>query len=54
MRLLTAVLDGKKIAYTDETEFIVQTGKGKGSYTANYICKNLGSAPVLARFIPTN
>lgn len=25
-------LDGKRIAYTDQTEFLVQVGKGKGSY----------------------
>jgi len=30
-------LDGKKIAYCDQTEFLVQVGKGsKGSYKTRY------------------
>ena len=38
-------LDGKKIAYTDQTEFLVQIGKNKGSYRTKYrIVGHLGSA----------
>lgn len=29
-------LDGHSIAYTDQTEFLVQVGKGKGSYSTTY------------------
>lgn len=36
MRFLTATLDNKRIAYTDETEFLVQVGKGRGSYSTRY------------------
>lgn len=36
MKLLTATLDNKRIAYTDETEFLVQVGKGRGSYSTRY------------------
>jgi len=32
----TATLDGKRIAYTDDTKFEVQIGRGKGAYTARY------------------
>ena len=32
----TATLDGKRIAYTDETEFLVQIGRGKSGYTTRY------------------
>lgn len=32
----TAILDGKKIAYSDATEFLVQVGKGRGSYKTRY------------------
>lgn len=42
----TAVLDGKRIAYTDHTVFRVQVGKGsKGSYKDKYtFIGNLGLA----------
>ncbi len=37
MRHITCTLDGKHIAYTDETDFYVQVGKGKkGSYKTKY------------------
>jgi hypothetical protein len=37
MKHLHATLDGKRIAYTDQTVFLVQTGKGaKGSYKNQY------------------
>lgn len=32
----TATLDGKRIAYTDDTEFLVQIGRGKSGYTTRY------------------
>lgn len=33
MKILTSVLDGKRIAYSSETEFLIQLGKDpKGSY----------------------
>lgn len=33
----TATLDGKKIAYTNQTEFLVQIGRySKGSYKTKY------------------
>jgi hypothetical protein len=32
----TATLDGKRIAYTDDTEFLVQVGRGKGGYATRY------------------
>jgi hypothetical protein len=46
IKLLEAVLDGKTIAYSSETEFHVQVGKGaKGSYKRSYSLKgNLGQA----------
>jgi hypothetical protein len=35
----TATLDGKRIAYTDDTEFLVQVGRGKGKYQTKYSFK---------------
>lgn len=32
----TATLDGKRIAYADTTEFLVQVGKGRGAYRTRY------------------
>jgi hypothetical protein len=32
----TATLDGKRIAYTDDTEFLVQVGRGKSGYATRY------------------
>ena len=32
----TATLDGKRIAYAETTEFLVQIGRGKGAYTTRY------------------
>jgi hypothetical protein len=32
----TATLDGKHIAYTDDTRFEVQVGRHKGKYTTRY------------------
>ena len=41
----TATLDGKRIAYTDTTEFLVQIGRGKSKYTTRYSFKGeLGRA----------
>lgn len=43
--LHTATLDGKRIAYSLETEFLVQVGRGKGAYATRYSFKgNLGQA----------
>jgi hypothetical protein len=32
----TATLDGKRIAYTDNTTFLIQIGRGKGKYETRY------------------
>jgi len=32
----TATLDGKRIAYTDDTRFEVQIGRGKSAYKTKY------------------
>lgn len=46
--LHTNELDGKKIAYCSETEFLIQIGKGRGSYkTKHCIAGNLGYAVLL-------
>jgi hypothetical protein len=37
--LHTSELNGKKIAYSSETDFLVQVGKGKGSYKTRYSFK---------------
>ena len=44
--LHTATLDGKRIAYSSQTEFLIQVGRGpKGSYKTHYrIVGNLGQA----------
>lgn len=46
IKLLENELNGKKIAYHSESEFLVQLGKGsKGSYHTRYSFKgNLGQA----------
>jgi hypothetical protein len=48
MKLYTNELDGKKIAYSSETEFLVQTSKtknGKSGYETRYTIKgNLAQA----------
>lgn len=46
VKLITSELNGKKIAYSSETQFIVQVGKGpKGSYKTRYTFKgNLAQA----------
>jgi hypothetical protein len=36
MKLFNSELDGKKIAYSEETMFLVQLGKGKGSYQTKW------------------
>jgi hypothetical protein len=48
-KLLVNELDGKKIAYSSETIFLVQVGKGpKGSYKTRYTVKgSLGQAAFL-------
>ncbi len=46
VKLFNTVLDGKRIAYSSETSFYVQIGKGeKGSYKTKYSFKgNLAQA----------
>jgi hypothetical protein len=34
--LHTIQINGKRIAYSSETEFLVQVGKGRGSYETKY------------------
>lgn len=36
MQIRTAEVDGKSVAYTNETEFLVQVGRDKGAYTTRY------------------
>lgn len=48
----TATLDGKRIAYTDDTIFEVQIGRGKGAYATRYQFKgNLHQAVMHYRCI---
>lgn len=48
----TATLDGKRIAYTDDTEFLVQVGRGRGAYATRYSFKgNLHQAVMHYRCI---
>ena len=46
IKILTATLDGKRIGYCSDTEFLIQVGKGsKGSYkTTCVIVGNFGQA----------
>ena len=45
VKLLTATVDGKHVGYCSETEFLIQLGKGKGSYETKHVIKgNLGQA----------
>lgn len=36
IELKTVTLDGKKLAYTNQTEFLVQVGKNRGAYRTRY------------------
>jgi hypothetical protein len=36
MKLFNSELDGKNIAYSEETMFLVQLGKGKGAYQTKW------------------
>ena len=48
----TATLDGKRIAYTDDTKFEVQIGRGRGKYTTKYSFKgNLHQAVMYYRCV---
>lgn len=48
----TATLDGKRIAYTEDTEFLVQVGRGKSAYATRYAFKgNLHQAVFYYRAI---
>ncbi len=55
IQLKYAELDGKKIAYSSETEFLIQVGRGKkGSYTTRFTVKgNLRQAVLLYNGINT-
>lgn len=45
VKLLECELNGKKIGYSTETEFLVQVGRYKGKYSTRYSFKgNLGQA----------
>ena len=45
MQYKTATLDGKTIAYTSETEFLVEVGHNRGAYRTRYAFKgNLAQA----------
>jgi hypothetical protein len=59
-------LDGKRIAYTNDTEFLVQVGKGRGSYSTRYRftgnfaqavfyyrCLNIGNGYKKRLFVPS-
>ena len=37
IKIITNELDGKRIAYSSETLFLVQVGKGKSSYGTRYV-----------------
>jgi len=52
IKLLTATLDGKPVAYSTDTEFLVQVGKGRGAYSTRYrFTGNLGQAVLWYRSI---
>jgi len=66
MEFKISELDGKRIAYTDMTEFFVQVGRGKGAYetrykiTGNlsqavwhYCCINVGNGYKKRLYVPT-
>lgn len=43
--ILTATIDGKNVAYTNKTQFLVQVGKNKSAYKTRYsIVGNIGQA----------
>jgi len=45
MQVKVAEIDGKQIAYTDQSVFLVQIGRGRGSYRTKYsITGSLGKA----------
>jgi hypothetical protein len=63
---LTATIDGKRICYTRDTEFLVQVGKGRGAYQTrhryfgnlseavfDYRCINIGNGYKKRLFVPS-
>lgn len=36
IEIKTVTLDGKKVAYSNQTEFLVQVGKNRGAYRTRY------------------
>jgi hypothetical protein len=66
IKLNTATLDGKPIAYSNITEFLVQVGKGRGAYSTRYKfvgdlaqavfyyrCINIGNGYKKRLFVPS-
>jgi len=52
MKTYDAEIDGKKIAFCEETDFLVQVGRWKGSYQTRYSFKgNLAQAVLYYRGI---
>lgn len=39
MQIRTATIDSRRIAYTDETIFLVQIGKNRGAYRTRIVIK---------------
>lgn len=45
LKMKTATLDGKHIAYHSDTEFLIQVGKNRGAYKTRYrIVGDIGQA----------
>lgn len=36
VKIITATLDGKRICYSSETEFLVEVGRGRSAYRTRY------------------
>lgn len=48
IKLIEATLDGKKITYHSDTEFLIQIGKNKSAYKTRFrVTGNLGQAILL-------
>jgi hypothetical protein len=66
IKLTPATLDGKSIAYSNITEFLVQVGRGRGAYSTRYKfvgdlaqavfyyrCINIGNGYKKRLFVPS-
>jgi hypothetical protein len=52
VEIMTAELDGKRVAFSSETKFYIQVGKGRGGYRTKYaITGSLGQACLYYRAI---